>query len=662
MGEVYRALDTRLSREVALKILPAALADDPNRQARFEQEAKAAAALNHPNIVGVFDFGANDGAAYIVSELVRGETLTAIIERGPAPIKKLLDIASQVADGMAAAHAARIVHRELKPANIMLAEDGRAKILDFGLARQAPASAASSPDATATMHLTSAGMIMGTANYMSPEQARGQECDYRSDQFSFGLILYEMASGKRAFERPETVQTMSAILTDDPPPLDARLPAPLRWSIDRCLAKEPRDRYESTRDLFHELRYLRDHLAETTSAGTGPVTPVTAPKRRRWRLPVAFASGALCAAAAALAFFATRPHVADQSSYRFTPLSFEAGGQCCAFWSPDGKAVAYTASHAPKDHFQIYLRYLDSPAPVQLTHTPENAAAEGWAADGKHVLFSRPGVSPPGIWSISTVGGDPEFLFPFPTHVKAGALSPDGKTYAALREGPDGKIGVWYSSPPGGTPREYRPDPFATPEVFNTPQVAFSPDSRQLLLYAARNKTGEEAWLLPFPPDSAHPPRQVLPKIHPQSGTPEIAWAPDNRHVVLSTSLGLDAQQLWMADTRSNDYYAITSGTRGHGDPAVSPDGKRLVFADVFQNTAIVSVDLATAALRPVLSTDRLQLMPAWAAHGPVMAYVTDRNGPQELWLMTTAGERPLPTGGSADRWLVGPAPRTARG
>jgi eukaryotic-like serine/threonine-protein kinase len=214
MGEVYRARDPRLGRDVALKILPSAFATDASRQARFEQEARAAAALNHPNIVGVFDIGAAEGSFYIVSELVSGETLAALLERGPLPIKKLLDIAAQIADGMAAAHTARITHRDLKPANIMIAEDGRAKILDFGLARQASAAVAAS-DATTTIHQTTAGMIVGTVNYMSPEQARGKEVDTRSDQFSFGLILYEMASGKRAFERPESVQVMSAILTED---------------------------------------------------------------------------------------------------------------------------------------------------------------------------------------------------------------------------------------------------------------------------------------------------------------------------------------------------------------------------------------------------------------------------------------------------------------
>src|SRR3954467_9413735 len=202
MGEVYRARDSRLGREVALKVLPFAVANDPARRARFEQEARATAALNHPNIVGVHDVGDQDGHFFLVSELVPGETLAALLERGPVPTKKLLDLAVQIADGMAAAHAARITHRDLKPANIIVPPEGRAKILDFGLAKQA-ALAVAPPDETLTVQQTEPGMILGTVAYMSPEQARGKPADHRSDQFSFGLILYEMAAGRKAFDSPE---------------------------------------------------------------------------------------------------------------------------------------------------------------------------------------------------------------------------------------------------------------------------------------------------------------------------------------------------------------------------------------------------------------------------------------------------------------------------
>src|SRR5580698_2313818 len=283
MGEVYRARDPRLGRDVAIKILPADVSADPGRRARFEQEARAVAALNHPNILGLYDIGNEGGVSYIVTEFVSGETLAALLERGPLATRKLLDIAVQIADGMAAAHAARITHRDLKPLNIMIGADGRVRILDFGLAKQAVVSA--DPDETQIASRTQPGMILGTVNYMSPEQARGAPTDYRSDQFSFGLILYEMAAGKRAFERPESVQTMSAIISEEAPPIEQNIPAPLRWVIDRCLAKDPADRYESSRDLFQTLRSVRDHASETGISRPASAPAASSSVRRRLPWP-----------------------------------------------------------------------------------------------------------------------------------------------------------------------------------------------------------------------------------------------------------------------------------------------------------------------------------------------------------------------------------------
>ena len=363
MGEVYRARDSRLGRDVAIKILPAGVSSDPGRRARFEQEARAVAALNHPNILGLYDIGNEEGVFYIVTEFVAGETLAALLERGPLPVRKLLDIAVQIADGMAAAHAARITHRDLKPLNIMVGADGRVKILDFGLAKQTILSA--DPDETVAATHTQPGMIMGTVNYMSPEQARGAPTDYRSDQFSFGLILYEMAAGSRAFDRPESVQTMSAIIGEDAPPIGQNIPAPLRWTIDRCLAKDPAERYESSRDLFQGLRSLRDHASEGSGMRMAAVAPPVASlvgnaapsagRRLPWPLlAAAFALGLL--AACAIQFLRAGPAMPDQSAYRFTPFSFAPGGQFRPVWSPDGKSVAYAASGAegPLSLIHIY--------------------------------------------------------------------------------------------------------------------------------------------------------------------------------------------------------------------------------------------------------------------------------------------------------------------
>jgi serine/threonine protein kinase/Tol biopolymer transport system component len=657
MGEVYRARDPRLGRDVALKILPAEFSTDEMRRARFEQEARAAAALNHPNIVGVYDIGAEGGVMYIVTELVTGETLGALIERGPVPAKKLLDLAAQVADGMAAAHAARITHRDLKPANIMIDATGRAKILDFGLAKRAAQT--TSADQTATIHQTSPGMIVGTAYYMSPEQARGRDVDYRSDQFSFGLILYEMAAGKKAFDKPESVQILSAILSEDPPPLDKKTPAPLRWIIDRCLAKEPGDRYESTRDLYSNLRALRDNLTEAVS--TTELAAVAAPVKRKpsWQAAaIAFAAGLVAAVALILAL--RKPPPPDQSNFKFTPFSFESGGQCCYSFSPDGGAVAYSVIRDGKP-YQVFMRRLDAPAPVQMTHLADDATATGWSADGKHILFQRPGLKPFGIWSISMVGGEPEFLFAIEHEHYAWTLSGDVKTYAALHEGSDGKYGVWYASPPGSTLKKYEPDPFATREVYNTPQMAFSPDGKQLLMYIAGAQRRDEAWLMPFPPDPSHPPKKVFTSLNGFNGTPEFTWAPDNRHVVLAAApTGRDGQ-LWLADTQSEQRQALIVGTHNFSSPEMSPDGEHLLFWENGNRSQVVSVDLSNAAVTPLIATDRWQIMPAWAAKAPVMAYVTDRNGPSEIWLRGPGdSDRPLvrsADSASTQRWLMGPTP-----
>jgi serine/threonine protein kinase len=326
MGEVYRARDPRLNRDVAIKVLHEDGAASADSRSRFEREARAVAALNHPNIVAIYDVGVEAGQQYIVSELIEGESLRFLLTGKLVPARKLLDIAAQVADGLAAAHAAGIVHRDLKPENIMLAKEGRVKILDFGLARRASStsSAASDDEPTsapnATRHLTHEGAVMGTASYMSPEQAAGKAVDYRTDQFSFGLILYELASGKRAFARPSAVETMAAIVREDPPPIEEKLPAPLKWIIDRCLAKEPEQRYESTRDLARDLRNLRDHFSEAYSSGSlAPVAPSQA-KRRRWTLPVAIAASCLLTAGLVATFMPIGQDISSIATHPSLPM------------------------------------------------------------------------------------------------------------------------------------------------------------------------------------------------------------------------------------------------------------------------------------------------------------------------------------------------------
>ncbi len=265
MGEVYRATDTRLNRSVAIKLLPSKFSLNSDRLLRFEQEARSASALNHPNIITIYELGRDGSNHYIAMELVEGKTLRELITSGSLSMRKAIEIAAQVADGLTKAHEAGITHRDLKPENVMISHDGFVKILDFGLAKLASPSG-EQPDLAATFaSMTHAGEVLGTVGYMSPEQTEGRHVDFRSDQFSFGLLLYEMVTGKRAFHRSTTVETMVAILREQPDPIVGQnrdAPAPLCWAIERCLAKEPEKRYASTRDLARELAAIRDRFSE----------------------------------------------------------------------------------------------------------------------------------------------------------------------------------------------------------------------------------------------------------------------------------------------------------------------------------------------------------------------------------------------------------------
>jgi len=280
MGQVYRARDPRLKRDVAIKVLLRA-GTDPVRRQRFTDEAQAASALNHPNIVTVYDVGIHDDTPFIVSEVIEGSSIRDMLGRAPLSVGDVLDLGMQMADGLAAAHQAGIVHRDFKPENVMVTRDGRVKILDFGLASVGIRDGGS-PDLDVTVAdvtLTANGAIVGTVPYMSPEQARGLKVDYRTDQFSLGLTLYEMLAGRRAFIAETAPQILAAILDTEPESIakvNPRVPAPVRWTIERCLAKDARRRYDATSDLARELRTLRERLPEFTSSITISGSPPAA--------------------------------------------------------------------------------------------------------------------------------------------------------------------------------------------------------------------------------------------------------------------------------------------------------------------------------------------------------------------------------------------------
>src|SRR5271168_290709 len=303
MGEVYRARDSVLKRDVAIKVLPSFVSNDPDRLHRFEQEAQAAAALNHPNILAVHQFGVFEGAPYLVSELLEGGTLRQVVQRGPMPVHKAIDLAVQIAHGLEAAHEKGIVHRDLKPENLFVTKDGRVKILDFGLAKLKQHQPDPDGAAPTITQKTGPGMVMGTAGYMSPEQVRGKAVDHRTDIFAFGAILYEMLTSKRAFQRATSAETMTAILNDDPPSISQIVqttPPGLQRVVHRCLEKNPEQRFYSAHDLAFALEALSD-------SGSSPVNVIDRGGRSRWAWTAAAA--AVVALAGLIAWWRIPPAV-----------------------------------------------------------------------------------------------------------------------------------------------------------------------------------------------------------------------------------------------------------------------------------------------------------------------------------------------------------------
>jgi Tol biopolymer transport system component len=427
MGEVYRARDTRLSREVAIKVLPAELSSDAERLKRFEKEARSASSLNHPNIVTIYDIGSEGGVSWIAMERVEGTTLRELLVGGALSLKKLFQIAPQIAEGLAKAHEAGIVHRDLKPENVMVSKDGFVKILDFGLAKLTSRGSGSDEGSQLpTMTQTTPGVVVGTVAYMSPEQASGLEVDFRSDQFSLGSILYELATGQKAFGRKTPPETMAAIIREEPEPigkLRPELPLPAQWIVERCLEKEPEGRYVATRDLARDLSSLRDRLSEASSR-SGAVLAVAARPRRR-ALPLVLA---LAIAAALLAGWAARGlRSVPRSAPRFTRLTFRLGGIHNARFAPDGQTVVYGASWVgdPPESL-LYRTRIGSPESARfdfpgdiLAISPSNEMAILQDEDKEHGVLAR----------VPMTGGTPRQVLENVDNDGAD-FSPDGKELA----------------------------------------------------------------------------------------------------------------------------------------------------------------------------------------------------------------------------------------
>ena len=433
MGEVYRARDERLKRDVAIKVLPASYSQDADRLRRFEQEAQAAGGLNHPNITAVYDLGSHEGAPYIVTELLEGETLRARLAGGALPARKAIDYASQIAQGLAAAHEKGIVHRDLKPENLFLTKEGRAKILDFGLAKLTQPESGSGPQTnlpTATAG-TEPGVVMGTLGYMSPEQVKGKTVDARSDIFSFGAILYEMLSGSRAFHRESAAETMSAILREEPPDLSAtsrNIQPGLERIVRHCLEKSPEERFHSAHDLAFDLGALS---GESASGSRSAAIPAASLARRRVSMPVAAVAALAALVAGALAGRLLLRKPAEPP--RYTRLSFRRGLVQTARFAPDGETIIYGAAWEGSP-FEVFTTRAGGRESRSLGFGPADilsVSGSGQLAISLSRRFTRGWESSGTLAQVSLEGGAPREVL---ENVQEADWAPDGKTLMVVRE------------------------------------------------------------------------------------------------------------------------------------------------------------------------------------------------------------------------------------
>jgi len=580
MGEVYRAKDTRLHRDVAIKVLPSRVAEDTDALARFEREAKAVAALSHPNILALHDVGRADGVAYAVTELLEGETLREALSTGPLSPRKTVEYATQIALGLAAAHEKGIVHRDLKPDNVFVTRDERVKVLDFGLAKSAadatPVDETQSPTVSG---YTEPGKVMGTVGYMSPEQVRGLAVDQRSDIFSFGSMLYEMLTGRRAFQRETAAETMTAILKEEPDidALDLGIPASLRPVLRHCIEKKPDRRFQSARDLAFALETAS--APATDGSGAAIVAAPTAPRARGLRRAIAVA--ALVAAAAAAGYFA-RPRTVSSAQTGWedatvSMLTTDPGYEGEPTFSPDGRTIAYVADR--EGNFEIYLQQISGGPAINLTHNSAADIQPAFSPDGREIAFvsdrsgtfeifhGAPGLPHVGgdVWVMPTLGGTARKV------VENGycpSWTPDGSALLYVH-------GTYRDTQVARVPAtggESRDVPIDEPERYRYFFPRLSADGRWLLY--------QNGGLIEIVPAAGGKPRVLGRGEHP-------AWGAGSRTILYTNGVPGKGRTLWTAP------FSLTSGelsgsprpvTLGRGADlaaAASPDGTTIVYSAV---------------------------------------------------------------------------------
>ena len=570
MGEVWRAHDPRLKRDVAIKVLPTILAVDPERVARFEREARAASALNHPNIVSVFDIGHENGIYWIVSELIDGESLRDRMARGLLEQKRALAIAAQVAQGLAAAHAAGVVHRDLKPGNIMLHRDGRVKLVDFGLAKSVASS-------LQTQEMTESGIILGTAGYMAPEQVRGETTDARADIFSFGVVLYEMLSGKQAFSGASSVELLHAILKEEPPPLPLSVPPALDRVVRRCLEKDPGERFQSAADLAFTLDL-------PPSATSRPITPAIANSRKTilWiALAAAFFMAAVLGALQLMRPLPAPRTLGVEPITRNSRMTIPGEPPLLS----DGTRLFLWVSNA-EPVLQVSVKGGEA-VPVNLK-LEQNSNLLDISPDRTEFLICRDpalvGICQ--LWVEPTIGGTPRRLGDLESDDRDSASwSPDGKflvysrtgdVFLATREGVDIRKLASFS----GKLAHY---------------LRWSPDSSKIR-FSLSSATRNEIWEVR--PDSLGL-RRFLPDWNASSTTCCGAWTPDGRYFVFLSNgnLYVIREKTGLFHPMNNEPTALGLGVMTAYHPLPSADGKRLFFQGFQPRSEYVRYDPQTGRL-----------------------------------------------------------------
>ena len=641
MGEVYKARDTRLGRTVAIKVLPAFAAADPDRRRRFEHEARAASALEHPNICVLHDIGCETPVHpsqpdapggplhFLVMEYVEGRTLAERLRTGPLPLGQVLDVGAQIGDALAVAHGRGIVHRDLKPANVMLVGSSgapRVKLLDFGLAKLGPQLLAEGAEAATTFMrdpLTAPGEFLGTLPYMAPEQLEGQEADARTDVFAFGCVLYEMLTGRRAFAGSNMASVISSIMTAAPPPIASLQPV-TPYALDRlisgCLAKERSERRESAHDLAEDLRSI---AASDSGRPTGPVVlPQTtssgsAEMGRRVTVPwLAIAVTAALLATAMAVYQWIRPDQTDDPILHAVPaqLTSAPGLQGEPALSPDGSQVAFVSDEGGTPH--VWLVAADGASTLQLTTGDDPDHDPAWLQDGSAILFTRIRNGRQGIWRVPRLGGVATLLV---ADAADPSVSPDGLRLAFVREvAPSAEPRVFVAQLSNVENAVQRTTDAGGRWEHRHP--AWSPDGR-MLCYRVHHALwtvspdGGKAERLTFDNESAR---------HP-------VWSSDGKSVYY-TSGREGTVALWRVDIGSRSPQRMTLGSGPESDASISRDGTTLVYSTNLEDYNVVVGDLASGVERS-FGTRRVEQMPRFSQDGSAAVFISDRvDGRDELW------------------------------